>query len=64
MEKNKATKYIPMQNRKECQPPIAESVVFAVIGFNFSFFKGIISDILAKSPFIPLIGIVKDKNNT
>jgi hypothetical protein len=25
------------QKRKDCQPPIAERVVFALIGFKFSF---------------------------
>jgi len=37
MEKNKATKYIPTQKRKDCQPPIAERVVFVLIGLKFSF---------------------------
>jgi hypothetical protein len=40
MEKNRATKYMPTQKKKECQPPIAESVVLAFIGFSFSFSKG------------------------
>jgi hypothetical protein len=41
MEKNNATRYMPMQKRKECQPPIAERVVFCVIGFVIKFFKGL-----------------------
>lgn len=42
MEKNNATIYIPIQKRKDCQPPIAEKVlalidsdlVFQGYGFN------------------------------
>ncbi len=37
MENISATRYIPMQKRAECQPPMAESVDLDFIGFYLSF---------------------------
>ena len=37
MEKNKATRYMPTQKKKEFQPPIAESVDFGFMDIKLVF---------------------------
>jgi hypothetical protein len=39
MEKNKATRYMPMQKKKEFQPPMAERVDFAFMDSKLVFQK-------------------------
>jgi hypothetical protein len=41
MEKNKATRYMPMQKKKEFQPPMAERVDFAFMDIKLVFQKRI-----------------------
>ncbi len=40
MEKNKATKYIPRQKKKEFQPPMAERVDLGFMDITLVFQKG------------------------
>jgi hypothetical protein len=63
MEKNKATRYMPTQKKKEFQPPMAESVDFGFMDIKLVFQKGFLS---AARPGrkIPRTGIVSHKNSS
>jgi hypothetical protein len=60
MEKNKATKYIPTQKKKEFQPPMAESADFGFMDITLVFSRvlsGFFHWKLHKQ------GIIRNKNN-
>ena len=64
MEKNRATRYMPTQKKKEFQPPMAESVDFGFMDIKLVFQKGF--QIRAAGPYrnIPRTGIVSNKNSS
>ena len=47
MEKNRATRYMPTQKKKEFQPPMAESVDFGFMDIKLVFQKGFLSAVSA-----------------
>jgi len=63
MEKNKATRYMPTQKKKEFQPPIAESVDFGFMDIKLVFQKGFRPQ-YRPLPKIPRTGIVSNKNSS